>query len=208
MDKEYKDWLTEIKLKVRHAQLKAAVKVNTELLVLYWELGADIVAKQEHTKWGEGLINRLSKDLMSEFPDMKGFSRSNLMYIKKWYLFYSKSSTIVQQPVGQIGQQVIAQITQIPWGHNIAIISKCKNVKEALYYVQNTITHNWSRSVLVHQIESGLYKRKGKSVTNFALTLPKPQSDLAEQTLKDPYIFDFLSMTKKYDERDLENALL
>jgi predicted nuclease of restriction endonuclease-like (RecB) superfamily len=229
MDKEYKDWLTEIKLKVRHAQLKAAVKVNTELLVLYWELGADIVAKQGHTKWGEGLIDRLSKDLMSEFPDIKGFSRSNLMYIKKWYLFYSKSSAIVQQavgqfakqpvsqlparkisqqPVGQTGQQVIAQITQIPWGHNIAIISKCKNVKEALYYVQNTITHNWSRSVLVHQIESGLYKREGKSVTNFALTLPKPQSDLAEQTLKNPYIFDFLSMTKKYDERELENALL
>lgn len=229
MDKEYKDWLTEIKLKVRHAQLKAVVKINTELLVLYWELGADIVVKQEHTKWGEGLIDRLSKDLMSEFPDIKGFSRSNLMYIKKWYLFYSKRCAIVQQPVGQftkqpvsqlparkisqqpvgqIGQQVIAQITQIPWGHNIAIISKCKNVKEALYYVQNTITHNWSRSVLVHQIESGLYKREGKSVTNFALTLPKPQSDLAEQTLKDPYIFDFLSMTKKYDERDLENALL
>ncbi|MBM4056491.1 MAG: DUF1016 domain-containing protein [Planctomycetes bacterium] len=229
MDKEYKDWLSEIKLKVRHTQLKAAVKVNTELLVLYWELGADIVAKQEHAKWGEGLIDRRSKDLMSEFPDMKGFSRSNLMYVKKWYLFYSKSIAIVQQPVGQftkqpvsqlparkisqqpvgqIGQQVIAQITQIPWGHNIAIISKCKNVKEALYYVQNTIIHNWSRSVLVHQIESGLYKREGKSVTNFALTLPKPQSDLAEQTLKDPYIFDFLSMMKKYDERDLENALL
>lgn len=131
MDKEYKDWLSEIKLKVRHAQLKAAVKVDTELLVLYWELGADIVAKQEHTKWGEGLIDRLSKDLMSEFPDMKGFSRSNLMYIKKWYLFYSKSSAIVQQPVGQIGQQVIAQITQIPWGHNIAIISKCKDIIKA-----------------------------------------------------------------------------
>lgn len=157
---------------------------------------------------------------------MKGFSRSNLMYIKKWYLFYSENSTIVQQPVGQfakqlvsklpvrkisqqavgqIGQRVITQITQIPWGHNIAIISKCKNIKEALCYVQNTVTHNWSRSVLVHQIESGLYKREGKSVTNFALTLPKPQSDLAEQTLKDPYIFNFLSMTKKYDERDLES---
>lgn len=228
-NKEYKIWLADIKAKVRSAQIKAAVKVNTELLMLYWELGMDIVEKQKKVKWGEGFLSQLSKDLMAEFPDMKGFSLSNLKYIKQWCQFYKRESAISQQfvgqiakqpvsqlparkisqqPVGQIGLQIIAQITQIPWGHNIAIISKCKNVKEALYYVQNTITHNWSRSVLVHQIESGLYKREGKSVTNFALTLPKPQSDLAEQTLKDPYIFDFLSMTKKYDERDLENALL
>lgn len=207
-NKEYKIWLADIKAKVRSAQIKAAVKVNTELLMLYWELGMDIVEKQKKVKWGEGFLSQLSKDLMAEFPDMKGFSLSNLKYIKQWCQFYKRESAISQQFVGQIGLQIIAQITQIPWGHNIAIISKCKNVKEALYYVQNTITHNWSRSVLVHQIESGLYKREGKSVTNFALTLPKPQSDLAEQTLKDPYIFDFLSMTKKYDERDLENALL
>ncbi|MGQ3684934.1 MAG: DUF1016 N-terminal domain-containing protein [Candidatus Loosdrechtia sp.] len=162
IDKEYKDWLTEIKLKVRHAQLKAAVKVNTELLVLYWELGADIVAKQEHAKWGEGLINRLSKDLMSEFPDMKGFSRSNLMYIKKWYLFYRKSSAIVQQPVGQftkqlvsqfpvrkisqqpvgqIGQQIIAQITQISWGYNILLLEKIKDAQIRICYMQKIIEH-------------------------------------------------------------------
>ena len=195
------------------------------------------MAKQTHARWGDGLIEQLSKDLMAEFPEMKGFSRSNLMYIKKWYLFYS-SATLpsqivqqavaqlsagqkVQQPVGQIqeaeksqqvvgqtGQRAIPLITQIPWGHNIAIITKCKNIDEALYYVQCTLAHNWSRSVLVHQIESGLYKREGKAVTNFALTLPKPQSDLAIQTLKDPYVFDFLTMTKDYNERDLENALI
>ena len=207
-NKDYKKWLTDIKYKVRNVQLKAAVKVNTELLKFYWELGAEIVAKQTKAKWGTGLIDRLSKDLMSEFPDMKGFSRSNLMYIQKWYLFYTKNKAIVQQPVGQFVQQAVAQITQIPWGHNIAIISKCKNIKEALYYARNTAEYNWSRSVLIHQIESELYKREGKVINNFSLTLPKPQSDLAEQTLKDPYIFDFLGMTGKYKERDIENALI
>ena len=137
---------------------------------------------------------------MSEFPDVKGFSERNLKYIRQWFLFYSKDKAIRQQPV--------AQIIHIPWGHNIIIISKCKNVKEALFYIQNTFRHNWSRDVLVHQIESGLYKREGKSITNFPLALPKPQSDLAQQTLKNPYIFDFLSMRKDYDERDLEIALI
>jgi|SRR3989339_1594737 len=220
-DKEYKTWLSEIKSKVRNAQLKAAVRVNTELLTFYWELGADIVAKQAKAKWGDGLVDQLSKDLSSEFPDMRGFSRANLMYVKKWYLFYNQGNTIVQQAVGQlnptgisqqavglIGQQLAAKITQIPWGHNIVIITNCKSIKEATFYVQNTIKYNWSRSVLEHQIESGLYEREGKAINNFALTLPKPQSDLAEQTLKDPYWFDFLTLTKKHNERELENALV
>lgn len=219
--KEYKTWLTELKQKIRNAQLKAAVKVNTEMLQFYWDLGADIVAKQSKTRWGEGFLVQLSKDLMSEFPDMKGFSERNLKYIRQWFLFYSKDKAIRQQLVAQIakqpvskltdnsiGQQPVGQITQIPWGHNIAIISKCKNVKEALFYIQNTLEYNWSRDVLVHQIESGLYKREGKSLTNFALTLPRPQSDLAQQTLKNPYIFDFLTIRKEYNERDLEAALV
>ncbi len=199
-DKEYKAWLTDLKEKVRNTQIKTALSVNAELLNLYWSIGADIVEKQKKAKWGEGLIDRLSKDLATEFPDMKGFSRSNLMYIKKCYLFFSQSDQFVQQLVGQI--------TRIPWGHNIAIITKCKNIKEALFYVQNTLNHNWSRSVLVHQIESGLYKREGKAVTNFSATLPKLHSDLAHQTLKDPYIFDFLSMSVDYNERDLEKGLI
>ena len=186
---------------------------------------------------GEGFLLQLSKDLTAEFPDMKGFSERNLKYIRAWYLFYSQEDTIGQQAVAQLAdsnqadskdqqlvgqiqeaeksQQIadlitkrtVSQITQIPWGHNIVIITKCKNLPEASYYIQNTITHNWSRSVLVHQIESGLYKREGKAVNNFAATLPKPQSDLAKQTLKDPYIFDFLQLTNEYDERDLENGL-
>ena len=199
-DKEYKVWLADIKARVRNAQIKAALKVNTELLELYWSIGTDIVERQKKSKWGDRLLPRLSKDLMTEFPDMKGFSVRNLKYIRQWYLFYSKEKTI--------GQQLVAQIIQIPWGHNIAIISKCRNTDEALFYIQNTLTHNWSRSVLIHQIESGLYQREGKAITNFPLTLPNPQSDLAHQTLKDPYIFDFLSISVDYNELDLEKGLI
>ncbi len=206
IDKEYKDWLAELKRKVRNAQIKAALNVNVELLTFYWELGADLVEKQANTKWGDGFLFQLSQDLRAEFPEMKGFSERNLKYIRQWYLFYSADKQ--QSTSVQIGQQVVAQFTQIPWGHNIAIMTQCKELDEALYYVQNTLAHNWSRSVLVHQIESQLYQRQGKANHNFALTLPKPQSDLAVQTLKDPYIFDFLSMTQAYTERDLENALV
>ena len=213
-DKDYKIWLADIKEKVCRAQIKASVKVNTELLTLYWELGSDIIAKQSYVQWGAGFLSQLSKDLMIAFPDIKGFSLSNLKYIRQWYLFYNKDNSLIsQQPVGQLAkskknQQPVDLIKQIPWGHNIAIIAKCKNIQEALYYVQNTIVHNWSRSVLVHQIESNLYKREGMSSNNFTLTLPHPQSDLAKQTLKDPYVFDFLNMTKEHNERDLENALI
>ena len=205
---QYKNWLADLKSKVRSIQIKAALAVNKELLTFYWELGADIVQKQSTTNWGDGFLSQLSADLIAEFPDMKGFSVRNLKYVRQWYLFYSQTGVLSQQAVGQIGQQAVAQITQIPWGHNIAIIAKCKNLEEAFYYVRNTIAHNWSRSVLVHQIESGLYRREGKAVSNFADALPAPQSDLARQTLKDPYIFDFLTMSKDYDERELEKSLV
>jgi len=200
---DYKVWLADIKSRIRNVQIKAALKVNTELLSFYWELGADIVARQEKTSWGDGFLLQLSKDLMAEFPEMKGFSKRNLELIRKWYLFYKQAILS-----GQFAKQLVSQITSIPWGHNIAIITKCKNLEEALYYVQNTMFHNWSRSVLVHQIESGLYQRDGNSVNNFTVTLPKEQSDLAIQTLKDPYIFDFLSLTKEYSEHDLEKGLI
>ncbi len=233
---DYRDWLKEIKLRVRQAQVKAAVQVNTALLTFYWELGADIVERQMAAKWGSGFLKQLSVDLMAEFPDMKGFSYNNIQYIRRWYLFYSEGvancgatcSTIGQEAVAQLSDfepsskvaqlapllrngavraQEVAQLVQIPWGHNRLIISKCKDVKEALYYVNKTIEHNWSRNVLTHQIESGLYEREGKAVTNFAETLPAPQSDLAQQLIKDPYNFDFLTLTKDYNERELEKAL-
>jgi len=168
IDKNYSAWLKEIKNRFRKVQLKAAVKVNSEMLNFYWELGADIVEKQVTAKWGDGFLSKLNYDLMIEFPDMKGFSKRNLELIRQWYLFYTQKKPIAKQAVSQfetnIGEQAVAQLIKLPWGHNIAIISKCKNIDEALCYVQNTMTYNWSRSVLVHQIESGLYKTWGRGV--------------------------------------------
>jgi len=197
---KYKELLLGIKNKIRSAQLKAVITVNKELLNFYWELGHLIIHKQAQTNWGDGLVNQLSLDLKIEFPDMKGFSASNLKYIKQWVMFYSINH--------KISQQAVDQITQIPWGHNIAIIARCKDIDEAMYYVCNTLNYNWSRSVLTHQLESDLYQREGKAINNFITQLPQPQSDLATQILKDPYVFDFISMTKEYTERDLERELV
>ena len=205
---DYKEWLKELKTRVRRVQLKAAVAVNQELLSFYWELGAAIVERQKSAAWGSGFLQQLSKDLRAEFPDMKGFSLRNIKYIRQWHLYYSELVPKGQQPVAQFAKQPVSQITQIPWGHNLAIISKCHSTDEALYYVQNTIAHGWSRSVLTHQIESGLWEREGKALTNFGKALPSPQSDLATQTLKDPYVFDFLTLTKNHNERELETGLV
>ncbi|MEN7972686.1 MAG: PDDEXK nuclease domain-containing protein [Verrucomicrobiota bacterium] len=229
---DYRNWLTELKTKFHQAQVKASVQVNSTLLTFYWELGADIVERQKTAKWGSGFLKQLSADLMTEFPDVKGFSYRNIMYVKKWYLFYCEPVENCATSCGAIGQQVVAQLpespevpimeqvvpqlsrsqavtqlVQIPWGHNREIVSKCADVTEALYYVNKTIENSWSRAVLVHQIESGLYQREGKAITNFSETLPAPQSDLAQQLIKDPYTFDFLALTEKYNERELETAL-
>ena len=155
---------------------------------------------QKNATWGSGFLKQLSKDLMTEFPDMKGFSYRNLRAIKQWYLFYSQDNTIWQQPV--------AILARIPWGHNLAIISRCSTVEQALFYVRKTVENNWSRSVLIHQIESDLLARSGKAVTNFDQTLPAPQSDLAREMIKDPYNFDFLTLTGDYTERELEKGLI
>jgi len=197
---EYKSWLAELKQKFLQTQLKAAVKVNVALLEFYWDLGADIVVKQKNSSWGDGFLNELSHDLMTEFPDVKGFSGRNLAFIRQWYLFWNQQPSIVKQ--------LVSQLTQIPWGHNLKIIAKCNNVQEASYYVQNTIKHGWSRSILTHQIESGLWQREGQAINNFTGTLPAAQSDLARQTLKDPYIFDFLTLSKEHSEKELEQGLI
>ncbi len=144
-DSEYKSWLKALKQKVLTTQLKAAVQVNSTLLAFYWELGEDIVQRQQQSSWGDGFLKQLSQDLMAEFPEIKGFSLSNIKYIRQWHLFYSEEA--------QKSQQLVGQLTQIPWGHNLKIISKCQSFTEALYYVRNTIEHGWSRNVLTHQIE-------------------------------------------------------
>lgn len=205
---DYNAWLGSLKNKFQQTQLKAAVQINTTLLEFYWDLGSDIVEKQQASIWGDGFLKRLSRDLMAEFPDVKGFSRRNLELVRRWYLFWSDHAPIAKQAVSQFSQQTVEQLFQIPWGHNLKIISMCKSKEEAFYYVLQTQIHGWSRSVLTHQIESGLWQREGKSIHNFEQTLPSPQSDLAQQTLKDPYLFDFLSLSSDYNERELEKGLV
>ncbi|TNE51793.1 MAG: DUF1016 domain-containing protein [Deltaproteobacteria bacterium] len=192
----YGAFLEELKERIQQAQLRAALAVNSEMLLLYWQIGADLLQRQQVQGWGAKVVEQLSTDLRQAFPDMKGFSRTNLLYMRKFADTYSEQQ-IVQQAVGQI-----------PWGHNVRLLDKVKDSDERLWYAQQTIEYGWSRDILVMQIDSGLYLREGKALTNFSQTLPKPQSDLAHQTLKDPYKFDFLSLGKEAQEREVEEALV
>lgn len=202
-DIEYKQWLTDLKFRIRNSQIKAALKVNAELINLYWELGKEIVSKQEQSQWGDGLIKQLSSDLQQEFPNMKGFSTTNIKYIKRWYSFYNQDITIGQQVVDQLRETV----SQIPWGHNLRIIIQCKSIEEAFFYIHKTIENGWSRSILELHIKQQDYQRTRHSVSNFSRLLLTVQSDLAQELLKDPYNFDFLTLTDSYKERELENAV-
>lgn len=199
-DEAYKQWLVSLKQQFQQTQIKATVQVNQTLLQYYWQLGEQIVERQQKSEWGSHFLKQLSQDLMAEFPEIKGFSQRNLELVRQWYVYWCDESVIAKQ--------LVSQLTSIPWGHNLQLIRKCKNQQEAQYYVQQTLAHGWSRSVLVHQIESGLYQREGRALTNFEATLPAIQSDLAQQTLKDPYIFDFLALSKDYNERELEQGLI
>ncbi|MGB3750552.1 MAG: PDDEXK nuclease domain-containing protein [Arcobacteraceae bacterium] len=205
---EYRQWLTELKQNFRKLQIKASIQVNSILLEFYWKLGNEIVEKQEMYKWGSGFLKQLSHDLSSEFPDIKGFSLSNLQYVRRWVLFYLNSGTSCSTNEMIKMEQVVPQLFLIPLGHNFVIVSKCKNIEEALYYVQNSIKNGISRSVLIHQIETNLYARDGKAITNFETTLPPLQSDLAKEITKDPYNFDFLTLTNDYQEKELEDSLI
>ncbi len=208
---DYKAFIQEIKTRIQSAQIKAATAVNQALLHLYWDLGQSIVAKQKAAVWGDGFLLQMSRDLSAEFPDIKGFSKRNLEMMRQWYRFWVEEPEIAKQLASQLtnpDQAPHAPIFQIPWWHNIVIFRATKKHNEALFYVQKTIENNWSRAVLTHQIESGLYQREGRAITNFETTLPAVQSDLARQLLKDPGQFDFLMLREKHDEQELENALL
>ena len=209
---EYLNWISEIKQKIRSTQIKAAIAVNKELILFYWDLGKMLSEKIEQSNWGDKVLKNVSSDLKDEFPEMKGLSERNLKYCRGFYEFYRQEYG--QQPVAQnlsknqfssIRQQLVAQI---PWGHNILIFSKSTSVEEALFYIKKTIENNWSRDTLAIQLKSTLYKRNGKAITNFSNTLPQPLFDLAQQTLKDPYVFDFLQLTEGYKEKDIENQLV
>ena len=218
---EYKDWLIELKANIKRSQIKAALAVNSELIQLYWDLGKQIVEKQKYAQWGSGFIDQLSKDLKEEFPEMGGFSAKNLRYCRAFYEYYS-NSPIWQQLVAKLEhtdnqeltqtQQLVGelenQLFNIPWGHHIMIFQKIKNVPEAIFYVQQTIENNWSRAVLEMQIETNLYARQGKAITNFKATLPEIDSDLAQALLKDTYNFEFISFSGKVKELELEQKLI
>jgi predicted nuclease of restriction endonuclease-like (RecB) superfamily len=251
----------DLKFRIRQSQIKAAIKVNNELLRLYWDMGHDIVARQMDAAWGSGFFEQLSRELRSEFPNMQGFSATNLNYCKRFYQLYANDTQIRQQIVGEFRPQVGGELQPskkqndiirpqvggeienaippqlgaelqrsenkeniirpqvgdefninvlflIPWGHQKYIIDKCKSVHEALFYVQKTIKNGWSRAVLMNFIEADLYNSQGKAITNFDRLLPEIQSDLAKETLKDPFNFNFLTMSEKYKEKELEDALV
>lgn len=228
MDKDYTRWVKELSARYRKSQIKTALKVNSEMLHYYWELGRDIEELQAEKRWGEGFIKSLSIDLQKEIPNAKCFSRTNLYYIKKFYLFYRPYVEKVQQLVGQlknesqqvkiqqtVGQmdvsanQILEQLFSIPWGHHTLLIDRCSdNIEKALFFVRSTVENGWSRSMLLNALSTDLYERQGKALTNFKRTLPAETSDLAQELTKDPYDFAFTGITGRYNESLLKNALL
>ncbi len=192
----YGDWLADLKGRIHNAQQRATLAVNRELVLLYWQIGKDILTRQAQQGWGAKVIERLAHDLRSAFPQMKGFSRANLMYMRAFAEAWPDAA-IVQQTVGQL-----------PWGHNLVLLTKLKQPELRLAYAQNAIEHGWSRNVLNIHIETRRLERSGKAVTNFIERLPAPGTDLARQSLKDPYLFDFLDVGKEADEREIETALV
>ncbi|WP_315337757.1 PDDEXK nuclease domain-containing protein [Pseudomonas grimontii] len=192
----YPDWLAELKTRIHHAQQRAVQTVNRELVQLYWQIGRDILERQSREGWGAKVIERLAHDLRTTFPDMKGFSRANLMYMRAFAEAWPDAE-IVQQAVGQL-----------PWGHNLVLLAKLKDSQQRLAYAQKAVEHSWSRSVLSMHIETRLLEREGQAQTNFEARLPAPGSDLAHQTLKDPYVFDFLDVSREANEREIEAALV
>ncbi|WP_339870382.1 PDDEXK nuclease domain-containing protein [uncultured Algoriphagus sp.] len=207
-NQEYQDWLKALKAKVSVARVKAALAANKELIHFYFDLGRMISEQQMKGAWGDKLLEQLSKDLASAFPEMKGFSVTNLKYCRHFYHFYQ--SEVSQQTVDQLtvldfGQHIV---DQLPWGHNVLIFTKSKSIAEAIFYQQQTLHNNWSRDTLGLQLKTNLYERNGKIISNFEHTLPKPTADLAQQSLKDPYVFDFVALAKTYNERDIETQLV
>jgi predicted nuclease of restriction endonuclease-like (RecB) superfamily len=201
--------LEDIKSRIQVARIKAALSVNRELIELYWHIGRSIVIRQRKEGWGKSIVEKLSRDIKKEFPDNTGFSAQNIWYMRAFYTAWTEKLTNLQQPVGDLNSEILLQVVgEIPWGHNIQLLSKVKDPIQRLWYARKTVEFGWSRSVLVHQIESDLYSRQGKAITNFPETLPAPQSDLANQLLKDPYHLDFLSIGPDVTERRLEIALL
>jgi len=204
----YSRFADGIKQRIRAAQIKAAISANRELILLYWDIGRAIVDAEKNKGYGKRVVEMLSGDLRREFPEMAGLSALNLWRMRAFYLAYAVSDQKLSQAVTESVRAAIDLVALLPWGHNIVLMQKVKELDRRLWYARAALAHGWSRAVLVHQIETQLHRREGKAITNFAAALPAPQSDLAHQTLKDPYIFDFLTMDSDARERDLELGLL
>jgi predicted nuclease of restriction endonuclease-like (RecB) superfamily len=216
----YTTLLADLKARVRAAQLRAVVSVNRELILLYWDIGRIIVEAQTTKGYGKQVVERLAEDLQKEFPGVAGMSALNLWRMRAFYSAYRNQARILSQAATESSPQKLSQlvtesasvppepIASLPWGHNILLLHKLESNAWRFWYAHKAIEHGWSRAVLTHHIETQLHKREGKAVTNFQRTLPPPQSDLAEQTLKDPYNFDFLTIRSDAHERDLEQGLL
>ena len=208
---EYNDWIKELRSKIRNTQLKAVKSANAILLQFYWELGKDISEKLATGKWGNKLIEQIA-DLKKELPEVKGFSRTNLYYISQFYKTFAKASyqsLFVEQGTQKIKEAIIPQLGgQLPWSHIKVLISKIKEAEQTYFYIKQTIKNGWSRDELSTQIKYKLHERQGKAISNFEENLANANSALIQETTKDPYIFDFLSLTEPYQEKDIENQLV
>lgn len=196
MDEPYANLLTSIKERIRTAQVRAALAVNRELVLLYWNIGREILVRQREEGWGAKVVERLASDLRSEFPKMQGLSPRNLKYMRAFAEAWPEDDFV---------QQAVAQL---PWGHNVRLLDRLKSQEQRLWYARAAVEHGWSRNVLEMQMESRLHERQGKASNNFRATLPAPQSDLAQQLLKDPYNFDFLTLSQDARELEIEDGLL
>lgn len=217
LDEDYLQWVQNLCKRYRQSQIKAAVKVNKEMLRFYWELGRDIVELHAETRWGEKVISRLSKDLRKAMPNVKCFSETNLLYMKNFYRMYNSIISLTPQTgeqissllTPQVGEQLKNDIFCVPWGHHKLLIDKCRNAPEkTAFFVHQTVENGWSRSMLLNFISTDVFERQGKALTNFKKTLPDSDSDLAQELTKDPYNFAFTGITHPYNERILKDALL
>lgn len=221
-NKDYVAWLSDVKTRFRTAQTKAMVRVNTAMLEFYWSIGRDLTEMHPEENWGKGIVKQFALDMRNEFPEESGFSWSNVKDMKRWYLFYFEHIGKSQQPAGfsendgvdKKSQQPVGFLEMpesfglVPWGHHIHIVSKSNSLDEALFYINKTIEGNWSRNMLDDNIRHDLYSHSAKAITNFTDKLPIVQGLLAQEMLKDPYSFDFLTMKSGYDEKELEDALI
>lgn len=230
LDQEYMQWLGEIKARYRNAQIKASIRINVEQLQFNWQLGRDLVVRKAEEKWGSGIVDQVSLDLQAEFPGAKGFSTTNLWYMKQWYQFYSAAIPKLQQFAGEFQipdsqpgtklQQLVGELQRteesqnqdmdlpglfmcVPWGHHIQILSKCKNIEEAIFYIVHCASEGWSRQALMNSIKADFYHTSGGAITNFSEKLPAPQSKLAQAITKDTYDFGFISLPNDYEEEQL-----